>query len=147
VAGITKKVVYRRRAFALVRWSVRSPLRLLWVEVHVALKPSHDRRTSTTYIRNDDETDNRAGWGGEDVSRCRPERSPWAVEYLACGARVSSSLYVVSLYADVSCSSVIWKLMSFTFAMITLPIGTYFFTVNYVFGGMLHDMLHWQRYD
>lgn len=26
--------------------------------------------------------------------------------------------------------------MSFTFAMITLPIGTYFFTVNYVFGGM-----------
>ncbi|KAH5414393.1 ATPase assembly protein VMA21 [Parastagonospora nodorum] len=32
-------------------------------------------------------------------------------------------------------ASVIWKLMSFTFAMITLPIGTYFFTVNYVFGG------------
>lgn len=25
--------------------------------------------------------------------------------------------------------------MSFTFAMITLPIGTYFFTVNFVFGG------------
>ncbi|KAH7399374.1 VMA21-like domain-containing protein [Pyrenochaeta sp. MPI-SDFR-AT-0127] len=32
-------------------------------------------------------------------------------------------------------TSVIWKLMSFTFAMITLPIGTYFFTVNFVFGG------------
>ncbi|KAI4916430.1 vacuolar ATPase assembly integral membrane protein vma21 [Alternaria conjuncta] len=32
-------------------------------------------------------------------------------------------------------SSVIWKLMSFTFAMITLPIGTYFFTVNFVFKG------------
>jgi hypothetical protein len=32
-------------------------------------------------------------------------------------------------------SSVIWKLMSFTFAMITLPIGTYFFTVNLVFRG------------
>ncbi|CAG5170940.1 unnamed protein product [Alternaria alternata] len=32
-------------------------------------------------------------------------------------------------------SSVIWKLMSFTFAMITLPIGTYFFTVNFVFQG------------
>lgn len=31
--------------------------------------------------------------------------------------------------------SVIWKLMSFTFAMITLPIGTYFFTVNFVFQG------------
>jgi len=31
--------------------------------------------------------------------------------------------------------SVIWKLMSFTFAMITLPIGTYFFTVNWVFQG------------
>ncbi|USP76973.1 hypothetical protein yc1106_04247 [Curvularia clavata] len=32
-------------------------------------------------------------------------------------------------------TSVIWKLMSFTFAMITLPIGTYFFTVNFVFQG------------
>ncbi|KAJ4372256.1 vacuolar ATPase assembly integral membrane protein vma21 [Neocucurbitaria cava] len=32
-------------------------------------------------------------------------------------------------------SSVIWKLMSFTFAMITLPISTYFFTVNFVFSG------------
>ncbi|KAF2035840.1 hypothetical protein EK21DRAFT_106677 [Setomelanomma holmii] len=32
-------------------------------------------------------------------------------------------------------ASVIWKLMSFTFAMITLPIGTYFFTVNFVFRG------------
>ncbi|KAF2467559.1 vacuolar ATPase assembly integral membrane protein VMA21 [Lindgomyces ingoldianus] len=32
-------------------------------------------------------------------------------------------------------ASVIWKLLSFTFAMITLPIGTYFFTVNYVFHG------------
>jgi len=31
--------------------------------------------------------------------------------------------------------SVIWKLLSFTFAMVTLPIGTYFFTVNYVFNG------------
>lgn len=27
--------------------------------------------------------------------------------------------------------------MSFTFAMITLPIGTYFFTVNFVFQGEL----------
>ncbi|KAF2277478.1 vacuolar ATPase assembly integral membrane protein VMA21 [Westerdykella ornata] len=32
-------------------------------------------------------------------------------------------------------SSVIWKLLSFTFAMVTLPIGTYFFTVSYVFKG------------
>ena len=31
--------------------------------------------------------------------------------------------------------SVIWKLMSFTCAMITLPIGTYFFTAAYVFKG------------
>ncbi|KAF1932004.1 vacuolar ATPase assembly integral membrane protein VMA21 [Didymella exigua CBS 183.55] len=30
---------------------------------------------------------------------------------------------------------VIFKLMSFTFAMITLPIGTYFFTAAYVFKG------------
>ena len=33
-------------------------------------------------------------------------------------------------------SGVIFKLMSFTFAMITLPIGTYFFTNAYVFNGM-----------
>ncbi|KAF2270534.1 vacuolar ATPase assembly integral membrane protein VMA21 [Lojkania enalia] len=32
-------------------------------------------------------------------------------------------------------SSVIWKLLSFTFAMVTLPIGTYFFTLNWVFNG------------
>ncbi|KAF2799091.1 hypothetical protein K505DRAFT_216067, partial [Melanomma pulvis-pyrius CBS 109.77] len=32
-------------------------------------------------------------------------------------------------------AAVIWKLLSFTFAMITLPIGTYFFTVNFVFVG------------
>jgi hypothetical protein len=38
--------------------------------------------------------------------------------------------------ADNDHRSVIWKLMSFTFAMITLPIGTYFFTVNFVFKGM-----------
>lgn len=31
--------------------------------------------------------------------------------------------------------SVVWKLMSFTFAMICLPIGTYFFTAAYVFKG------------
>jgi len=34
-----------------------------------------------------------------------------------------------------SCRSVIYKLMSATFAMITLPLGTYFFTVNFVFNG------------
>ncbi|KAF2662759.1 vacuolar ATPase assembly integral membrane protein VMA21 [Lophiostoma macrostomum CBS 122681] len=32
-------------------------------------------------------------------------------------------------------ASVIWTLLSFTFAMITLPIGTYFFVVNLVFVG------------
>ncbi|OSS49749.1 hypothetical protein B5807_05913 [Epicoccum nigrum] len=32
-------------------------------------------------------------------------------------------------------AGVIFKLMSFTFAMITLPIGTYFFTNAYVFNG------------
>ncbi|KAH9879112.1 hypothetical protein J1614_002547 [Plenodomus biglobosus] len=37
--------------------------------------------------------------------------------------------------------SVIWKLMSFTFAMITLPIGTYFFTAAYVFKGTLSFLL------
>jgi hypothetical protein len=31
--------------------------------------------------------------------------------------------------------SVIYKLLSFTFAMVTLPLGTYFFTVAYVFNG------------
>jgi hypothetical protein len=30
---------------------------------------------------------------------------------------------------------VIWKLLSFSFAMFALPIGTYFFTVKYVFNG------------
>ncbi|KAL7778964.1 hypothetical protein CFE70_008467 [Pyrenophora teres f. teres 0-1] len=38
-------------------------------------------------------------------------------------------------------SSVIWKLMSFTFAMVTLPIGTYFFTVNWVFRGGLAALM------
>ncbi|KAF2681828.1 vacuolar ATPase assembly integral membrane protein VMA21 [Lentithecium fluviatile CBS 122367] len=32
-------------------------------------------------------------------------------------------------------SSVIWTLLSFTFAMFTLPIGTYYFTVKFVFAG------------
>ncbi|KAH6638132.1 vacuolar ATPase assembly integral membrane protein VMA21 [Boeremia exigua] len=32
-------------------------------------------------------------------------------------------------------SGVIFKLMAFTFAMVTLPIGTYFFTNAYVFNG------------
>ncbi|KAF1969017.1 vacuolar ATPase assembly integral membrane protein VMA21 [Bimuria novae-zelandiae CBS 107.79] len=31
--------------------------------------------------------------------------------------------------------SVIWKLLSFTFAMVTLPIGTYFFVANFVLVG------------
>ncbi|KAF2805933.1 vacuolar ATPase assembly integral membrane protein VMA21 [Mytilinidion resinicola] len=32
-------------------------------------------------------------------------------------------------------AAVIWKLLGFTFAMITMPIGTYFLTVNTVFKG------------
>ncbi|KAK7191849.1 vacuolar ATPase assembly integral membrane protein vma21 [Paraphaeosphaeria sporulosa] len=32
-------------------------------------------------------------------------------------------------------SSVLFKLLSFTFAMVTLPIGTYFFITNYVLVG------------
>ena len=36
-------------------------------------------------------------------------------------------------------SGVIFKLMSFTFAMITLPIGTYFFTNAYVFNGTFNQ--------
>ncbi|KAF2118459.1 VMA21-like domain-containing protein [Lophiotrema nucula] len=32
-------------------------------------------------------------------------------------------------------SHVIWKLLSFTFAMFTLPLGTYFFTKAFVFRG------------
>ncbi|OMP87516.1 Vacuolar ATPase assembly integral membrane protein VMA21, partial [Diplodia seriata] len=33
------------------------------------------------------------------------------------------------------CRHVIFKLLGFTFAMITLPIGTYFMTVNTIFKG------------
>jgi hypothetical protein len=50
-----------------------------------------------------------------------------------------ANLYYTS--AHIGCSSVLWKLMSFTFAMITLPIGTYFFTVNLVFRGMSGDVV------
>ncbi|KAF1948807.1 hypothetical protein CC80DRAFT_296780 [Byssothecium circinans] len=32
-------------------------------------------------------------------------------------------------------SSVIWTLLYFTFAMVTLPLGSYFFSVRYVFNG------------
>lgn len=42
-------------------------------------------------------------------------------------------------------SSVIIKLLGFTFAMITLPIGSYFLSVNTIFGGtspkISHNML------
>ena len=37
---------------------------------------------------------------------------------------------------DTYCSAVIAKLLGFTFAMITLPIGTYFLTVNTIFSGI-----------
>ncbi|KAF2132898.1 hypothetical protein P153DRAFT_175913 [Dothidotthia symphoricarpi CBS 119687] len=40
-----------------------------------------------------------------------------------------------SVIAPAVPTSVIVKLMSATFAMITLPLGTYFFTVNFVFNG------------
>lgn len=32
--------------------------------------------------------------------------------------------------------SIIFKLLAFTFAMVTLPIGSYFLTVNALFSGM-----------
>ncbi|KAF2204179.1 vacuolar ATPase assembly integral membrane protein VMA21 [Delitschia confertaspora ATCC 74209] len=32
-------------------------------------------------------------------------------------------------------SYVIWKLLSFSFAMITLPISSYFFTLNHLYNG------------
>lgn len=35
-----------------------------------------------------------------------------------------------------NCRHVIFKLLGFTFAMITLPIGTYFMTVNTIFKGL-----------
>lgn len=45
-------------------------------------------------------------------------------------------------------SSVIFKLMSFTFAMITLPIGTYFFTNAYVFKGTsISESLLWKLHQ
>ncbi|KAF4448586.1 putative Vacuolar ATPase assembly integral membrane protein VMA21 [Fusarium austroafricanum] len=40
-------------------------------------------------------------------------------------------------------SQVIYKLLAFTFAMIVVPIGSYFLTVNTVFSGMsLFSLLH-----
>lgn len=50
--------------------------------------------------------------------------------------RRTELIYIHNSAPDFS-SGVIFKLMSFTFAMITLPIGTYFFTNAYVFKGAL----------
>ncbi|KAF2855509.1 vacuolar ATPase assembly integral membrane protein VMA21 [Plenodomus tracheiphilus IPT5] len=55
--------------------------------------------------------------------------------YLDNDAHSSSGVQEPSNTAPAVPMSVIWKLMSFTFAMITLPIGTYFFTAAYVFKG------------
>ena len=52
-------------------------------------------------------------------------------------SRLYAGYHGYSAMADNGNRSVIWKLISFTFAMITLPIGTYFFTVNFVFKGKL----------
>ena len=35
-----------------------------------------------------------------------------------------------------------FKLLFFTFAMITLPLGTYWFTLNYIFEGILRSHVH-----
>jgi hypothetical protein len=102
--------------------------------------PSHTTPSSIPHTQNDDQTDS---WRGEDVPRERSKGSPWALEHIASGAHVSRSASILCTTPMLmQCSSVIWKLMSFTFAMMTLPIGTYFFTVSYVFRGMCRQVVH-----
>ena len=95
--------------------------------------PAVTPTSSTTETHHDDQENSGTG---EGLPRERPEGSPWALEHLARGACVSAHVSVqCAARVLIQCSSVIWKLMSFTFAMITLPISTYFFSVNFVFGG------------
>ena len=39
-------------------------------------------------------------------------------------------------------STIIYKLLAFTFAMITFPIGSYFLSVNMIFGGLSVPSIH-----
>lgn len=43
------------------------------------------------------------------------------------------------------CSTIIYKLLAFTFAMITFPIGSYFLSVNIIFGGLSCPYTHATR--
>lgn len=38
--------------------------------------------------------------------------------------------------------TIIYKLLAFTFAMITFPIGSYFLSVNTIFGGLSCPSIH-----
>jgi hypothetical protein len=98
--------------------------------------------SSTTLVQNDNSTDS---WRREDFPRGRSSRSPRALKHIASGTHVSRFTFILCTTPMLmQCRSVIWKLMSFTFAMITLPIGTYFFSVSYVFRGKLHQTIHLQ---
>ena len=75
-----------------------------------------------TYLDND-------GKGTSEPSNIAPA-VPSYVSICATSYASSSSFH----------RSVIWTLLSFTFAMFTLPIGTYFFTVKFVFAGRVFPL-------
>ena len=51
----------------------------------------------------------------------------------------------MSFSTDVPYRHVIYKLLGFTLAMVVGPIGTYFLTVDTVFGGMFFSLIYMQR--
>jgi hypothetical protein len=123
-AGITKSALTRFRV------ALGPPLRYcFWIRVnlsHVNPHPptsTYPHTMTTRRIVGEEpvfiENDPRGPPGPSDVSPAVPS-------YVLC--------HTACQYTH-AIRSVIFKLMSFTFAMITLPIGSYFFTVNFVFNG------------
>jgi hypothetical protein len=144
VAGIIKKLLRGIHSTRLpsVGAFVHGPAESSNVSASKYRARSDNDPSSTTLVQNDDQTDS---WRREDIPRGGSSGPPWAIKHITSGTHVSRFTSILRTTPMlIQCRSVIWKLMSFTFAMITLPIGTYFFSVSYVFRGTMCQTIYFQ---
>ena len=82
----------------------------------------------------------------QDEVRLEPKSNitPAVPSFVSPKPAMSGNIFLIkSWVANTPCRSIIFKLLAFTVAMITFPIGSYFLSVDLIFGGMSRILLTW----
>jgi hypothetical protein len=77
--------------------------------------------------------------GGSNAAEWEKKQSPSSSSHSIQSSQSTADSYVALSWrcADQASRDVMFKLLAFTAAMVILPLGTYWFSLNYVFAGML----------